>query len=190
MFGLLPGQNLILPASFIDPGTFVDDLFAFLAGQGLEKIRIVGWSMGAQLALECALAFPVRVSSLDLYAIRKNWPEGEIEEIRAGITADFHSYMVGFYRKCFLGYKKFYTEFVRSLQEEYLVRIDRNILLAGLDYLEKYTMPDRAPSGVHTRIIHGRKDVVAPVDEMVDFAGINGEIIRNAGHMVILDTLL
>lgn len=188
LYGLFPAHNLILPASFIDPQTFIDDLYTFLNGHGVNKIGIAGWSMGAQLALESALALADRTAFLELYAMRKIWPAREIDEIRTGIAAGLADYMTLFYRKCFLGYKKFYIQFVQSLQEDYLARIEQDTLLAGLLYLEKYSLPDRVPSEVNMRIIHGRKDVVAPVAEMVSFSGVSGEIIPHGGHLVFIDT--
>ncbi len=189
LFDLLAGQNLLLPASFIDPRTFVDDLLIFLDNHKLPKINITGWSMGAHLALQCGLAMPGRVASLELYAIRKKWPEGEVEEIKGGVSSDLPGYMSGFYRKCFLGYKKCYADFVGTLQDDYLAGLDLETLLAGLDYLAGFVVPEMLPKDVPTKIIHGRKDVVTPVAEMVTFSGACQEIVDNAGHMVLLNTL-
>ncbi|MDH3359872.1 MAG: alpha/beta fold hydrolase, partial [Desulfobulbaceae bacterium] len=63
-----------VPAGVFDPGDLVEDLAAFLDGAGLKKIRLAGWSMGANLALEFARTHPERVDSLFLFSMRKCWP--------------------------------------------------------------------------------------------------------------------
>ncbi len=189
LFDLLPGENLILPCSFPDPRTFVAGLHHFLLEQQCEKIRIIGWSMGANLALEFAQVHSEYVESIDLFAMRPSWPHGEIEEISHGVVADLSGYMVGFYRKCFLGYKKQYREFVNVLQDDYLAKLNQDVLFAGLRYLENFPFPESVPTGVKITLVHGRKDVVAPLAEMVRLPGASEDVVRTAGHMVLLDKL-
>jgi len=178
---------MILPESFLDPACFAVELLAFLQSRKIEKIAVVGWSMGALIGLDFCLAHAHLVARLDLVAMRSRWPQQEIAAIRTAIATDLPGYMRGFYRKCFLGYKKPYHDFVHELQEDYLQKLDGEILLAGLDYLQNFTLPARGPKGLPVHMIHGRKDVVAPVGEMAKLAGATCEVFANAGHMVLLD---
>lgn len=187
LYQLFPGRCLILPDSFIDPASFSADLSIFLQSRHIAEINVVGWSMGAQLGLDFSLTQGHLVGRIDLVAMRSCWPQQELAAIRTAIAADSAEYMRGFYRKCFLGYKKPYHDFVCELQEDYLQKLNREILGAGLDYLQNFTFPAHVPAGVTVHIIHGRKDVVAPVREMPQLAGVTCEVFPNAGHMVLLD---
>lgn len=187
LYQLFPGRCLILPDSFIDPAGFSVDLSIFLQSRRITEIAVVGWSMGAQLGLEFCLDHAHQVGRLDLVAMRSCWPPQEIAKTRTAITADLPGYMRDFYRKCFLGYKRPYQDFVRELQDDYLRKLDRGILAAGLDYLQNYVFPARVPDGVAVHIIHGRKDMVAPAGERPQLFGAASEVFANAGHMVLLD---
>ena len=147
LYDLKPLRDIILPDSFLDPATLQADLLSWLDQQRCGPVCIYGWSMGAQLGLDFSLAYPERVKELTLFAMRTRWPKEEIKAIRDGICADTQEYMRGFYRKCFLGYKKAYQKFVSELQDDYLANLDRDLLLTGLAYLENFTLPDRTPEG-------------------------------------------
>lgn len=187
LYRLFPGRCLILPDSFIDPVCFAADLAAFLRSRRIAEIAVLGWSMGAQLGLDLCLSHARLVRRLDLVAMRSRWPQQEIVATRTAIAADLPACMRDFYRRCFLGCKRPYHDFVSKLQDDYLRRLDREILMAGLDYLQDFTMPARLPGEVAVRIIHGRRDMVAPLEEMPRLPGAASEVFTNAGHMVLLD---
>ncbi len=187
LFHLFPQKNLILPNTFLAPAWLNDDLPAFMDKKGFEKINIIGWSMGAHLGLDFCLAYPERVNSLQVVAMRGKWPKDEIADIRDGVEDDLQGYMAGFYRKCFFGYKKYYKEFILCLQDDYLSRPGKDLLFSGLDYLEGWNMPAYVPEGVSVSVIHGRKDVVAPVEEMAHFPGVSCDVLPHSGHLVLLD---
>lgn len=189
LYNLFPGQSLIVPESFPDPAGVTEALLLQLERTGTAKIHLVGWSMGAQLGLDFSLAHPHRVASLSLVAMRSRWPTADIAAIREGLAADAAGFMRGFYRKCFLGYRRPYLRFVDKLESAYLAGIDEATLAAGLDYLEGFSPPDKPPD-VPVRIIHGRKDVVAPPAERVALKGADELILPHSGHMVLLDTFL
>ncbi|MBU4262091.1 MAG: alpha/beta hydrolase [Proteobacteria bacterium] len=187
LYRLFRDNCLILPNSFVDPACFSAELSAFLQSRHITKIVIVGWSMGAQLGLDFSLTHGHLVGRLDLVAMRSCWPQQEIAAVRRAIAADLPGYLRDFYRKCFLGYKKPYHDFVRELQEDYLQKLPREILMTGLDYLQNFTLPAHIPDGLAVHMIHGRKDLVAPVEEMPQFLGATHEVFPRAGHMVLLD---
>ena len=174
-----------VPAGVFDPGDLVEDLAAFLDGAGLKKIRLAGWSMGANLALEFARTHPERVDSLFLFSMRKCWPEPEIAAIRSDLDADPVAFMKSFYRKCFMGDREGYTVFGEQLQDDYLQKLDVALLHRGLDYLQVA----QVQSGVSVNdvhLFHGRRDIIAPVADMADLPGASVEISEKEGHSLIL----
>lgn len=170
---------------FINPATLIKDLFVFLEKHEIYRIDLVGWSMGANMALDFATAHPEKVSSLYLLSMRQSWPKEEIEDIRKWLAENPQEFLKSFYRKCFLGHKKAYSQFVAELQEQYLEKMDLPVLLDGLEYLgtaRDILSPDRE---VHC--LHGKKDVIAPVLEMAQLPGCRSIIFENAGHAFFVD---
>lgn len=188
LYRLFRGRTLILPESFVDPYVLLASLPIFLQQKKIEKISITGWSMGAQIALDFFLTNPHQVADLTLISMRDHWPIEELDIIRSAITKNMSAYMNGFYRKCFLGDKKSYQFFVQHLQEKYLCTLDTKLLLTGLDYLESFNLPPRFPEGVAVHMIHGTKDLIAPIKEMPRIPGATCEIFPSCGHVVLLNT--
>ncbi len=186
LFSLFPGRSLIVPRQWVDPFAAAAMLPDFLRRQGVP-VAVVGWSMGAQLGLELALAHPELVASLTLVAMRRSWPAAEVALIRGELAADPGHFMHGFYRKCFLGYRAAYHRFAESLEATYLRDGNVSLLGAGLDYLEGFRLAESRVVTVPLSVLHGGRDVVAPIGDMVRLPGMTCEIIPHGGHMVLLD---
>ncbi len=174
------------PDTLLDAPTVLDAFEAFLESSGRAKVHLVGWSLGAQLALDCARRFPDRVASLQLLAMRASWPAVEIASIRAGLAAEPHAFMADFYRKCFLGYRTQYRRFLAEQQEGLLARLDPALLGRGLDYLASWRRPVTLPP-CPVVCWHGRRDVIAPVAERAALAGAEERILEHGGHALFLD---
>ncbi|MFZ5766502.1 MAG: alpha/beta fold hydrolase [Thermodesulfobacteriota bacterium] len=186
LFSLFPGRSLIVPRQWIDPFAAAAMLPELLRRQA-APVTVVGWSMGAQLGLELALAHPELVASLTLVAMRRIWPADEIAQIKGELAADPVLFMRGFYRKCFLGYRAAYQRFAEMLEEEYLRGCDVALLAAGLNYLAGFRLAGDPVVTVPLSVLHGGRDVVAPVGDMVRLPGMTGEIVPHGGHLVLLD---
>lgn len=173
------------PAVFFDPAGFSAGLLSYLDRAGINKIRLAGWSMGANLALDFARLHPDRVDSLFLFSMRKSWPDSEIAAIRRDLAVDPVSFMKSFYRKCFAGDRAGHARFVDQLQATYLNEMDPALLARGLDYLA--TAAIEAPVGVNdVHLFHGRRDIIAPVDDMARLSGAEVEIYDLGGHALFL----
>lgn len=174
------------PSASLDPATALPEILAFLAEHHLDAIQLVGWSMGASLAFDCACAFPEKVASLTLLGMRASWPSVEIEAIRQGLATDPPAFLQDFYRKSLLGYKKEARRFVVEQQEPLLASLDVQVLGRGLDYLAQWRQPAH---GVQCPVFcwHGRRDIIAPVAERVVIPGAYATIIEHGGHALFLD---
>lgn len=184
-FQLFSSRAVQVPPGFVDPERLLKKLPALCSACG-GRVDLVGWSMGARLALQFAIEHPSMVHSLTLLALRASWPVDEIAAIRHALDADHERFLCDFYRKCFLGYRRHHALFVRSLQSDYLRQIDPAVLHRGLDYLLA-SPASQIPPALPVTLIHGGKDVVAPCAEMARLPGATIRVIPRAGHMVLLD---
>lgn len=178
-----PALEVLAPASFCHAG-LVEGLRASLAKRRVARVALVGWSMGANLAWQFATTYPEMVSSVTLLGGRSHWPAPEIAAIKAALAADLPKTMRDFYRKCFLGHKGLYLDFAGGLQEEYLARLSRQDLEDGLDYLASSPLVGQAPEGCVVRVVHGRKDVIAPFEERPRIGGAKEQVVDAAGHLL------
>jgi len=177
----------LAPAGPLDPERLVADLLAYLDRERIDRIRLVGWSMGGMLALDFAMAHADRVAALVLIGVREHWPGEEIETIRREFRADRKKQLTDFYRKCFLGHKEIYRRFAATLQPDYPRELDPVVLERGLSYLAaRHLGGGAAPAGIPVHSIHGRRDVLFPVDEMAIIRSATREIVENGGHAVFL----
>lgn len=187
LYSLFTDHNVIAPDGFVTPGCAGKDLLSFIDQQGIGKVKIIGWSMGANIGLDFTCRHAERVHSLDLFSMRRSWPGKDINAIRQGLSESVQGFMADFYRKCFLGYRREYNIFKEQLQDNYLGQLDIDTLLMGLKYLQDFVLPDEAPQGVKVQLIHGAKDIIAPVKERVEFTGAEALIEPSGGHAVFFD---
>ena len=174
------------PTAPLDPATALSEILAFLAEHHFDAIQLVGWSMGAFLAFDCACAFPEKVASLTLLGMRASWPPAEIAAIRRALEADSSAFLRDFYRKSLLGYKKESRRFVAEQQEALMESLDMQVLGRGLDYLGQWRLPVQVPP-CPISCWHGRRDIIAPVAEQAVIPGARTTILEHGGHALFLD---
>ncbi|MHB8988005.1 MAG: alpha/beta fold hydrolase [Desulfobulbia bacterium] len=174
------------PSDPLDPATAQAEILAFCAQHHLETVQLVGWSMGAFLAVDCACAFPEKVARLTLVGMRAFWPPSEIATIRLGLAADPAAFLRDFYRKSLLGYKKEFLRFAAEQQDSLLESLDVQVLGRGLDYLSQWRLPAQLPP-CRISCWHGRRDIIAPVAEAAQIPGVRTSIIEHGGHALFLD---
>lgn len=180
-----PAVDWIYPETMLDPKTLVPDILAYMESTGIGRVELVGWSMGGMLALDFARKHPECVSKLTLVSMRARWPAHEISRLRQELAADPTGFLKGFYRKCFIGNRE-KSIFAATLQPEYLAAAEtaQDLLQRGLDYLGRELI--NPATTIETRLIHGRKDVVAPLAEMVRLPEAEFEILQHCGHIPFL----
>jgi malonyl-CoA O-methyltransferase len=174
------------PSAPLDPDTVVAEIMAFCAEHHLDAIQLVGWSMGAFLAIDCANNFPEKVAGLTLLGMRASWPPSEIAAIRLSLEADSPAFLRDFYRKSLLGYKKEAHRFAAEQQEALMQSLDMQMLGRGLDYLTQWRLPPQPPV-CPISCWHGRRDIIAPVAEQPLIPGARTFIIEHGGHALFLD---
>lgn len=174
-----------------DPAEILAGLDTSLKYLGIESIVLVGWSLGAYLALDFAAIHPGKISAVYLLAARDQWPPAEIAAIRQGIREDRDEFMRSFYRKCFLGYRQAGQDFREKLEEQYLTALSPPILNEGLDYLGEVHLAQRlrplAGFDLPIYLLDGARDIIAPPTAPPAGATHFHQLFRHGGHPLFLE---
>lgn len=173
------------------PAEILAGLNTSLKYLGIESIVLVGWSLGAYLALDFAAIHPGKISAVYLLAARDQWPPVEIAAIRQGIGADLDGFMRSFYRKCFLGYRQAGQDFREKLEEQLLAALSAPILSEGLDYLGEVRLAQRLRplAGFDLPIyrMDGTRDIIAPPSDSPAGTTPFHQLFRHGGHPLFLE---
>lgn len=183
--------NYLLPLDF-SPFTFESSILNALGEQGLEKISLLGWSLGGFLAAELSAKYPNLVEELILVSIRKKYKEAEIARIKELLKKSKKGYLYKFYGQCF-SKKISLSWFKKNLLKTYCQQFELEYLLKTLDYLEKSQIDTQALSRIkRVKLIHGESDRIAPIDEAREvqeaIAGAELITIKDSGHIPFLET--
>ncbi|MFH1519408.1 MAG: alpha/beta hydrolase [Candidatus Omnitrophota bacterium] len=182
--------NYLLPLDF-SPFTFENSILNTLQERGIEKISLLGWSLGGFLAVEFATKYPDLIEELILVSIRIKYQQEEIAEIKELLKKSRRGYLYKFYGQCFSRQESL-SWFKKNLLKTYCEKFDLEYLLKTLDFLEKAQINTQELSGIERiKIIHGEKDRIAPIDEAreVQQAIPNAELItiKDSGHIPFLE---
>ena len=163
--GVFPGVTAVTTGP-LRPEGFTARLAKFLGRATPGPVTLVGWSLGGFLAADFARNYPDRVRRVVLVGIRRGYPEGDVEAVRRSLSADPGSCLSGFYTQCFYpSQMSAYRRFRAGLQEAYLREMDVGALREGLSYLAGARLSGRTLPDCPVAIVHGEKDVVAPLSE-------------------------
>jgi pimeloyl-ACP methyl ester carboxylesterase len=180
--------NYLAPVSF-SPRDFQEGLLSALRRHRLDRVAVLGWSLGGFLALEFARAHPERVIEGALFAVgmRERYDAEAIEGMKGRLARNKAATLRRFYEACFsAGEREARDGFERELLESYLDQMELEPLLAGLDYLAS-----ASPADAKARFIHGREDRIAPIAEMLAMKerrpGLRLVCMERAGHAAFLN---
>lgn len=190
--GLDLNYNYLLPIKF-HPGLFIKSLSDELEKQGLDKVRMFGWSLGGFLAAEFAGGYSGRITELILSSVREKFPSEGLESIALKLKRNKKAYLYKFYQECFSARdSQGLNWFTKHLLKEYLDQMQLDDLLDGLDYLSRAVIKPKSLSGVKKiRVFHGEDDRIAPLKgadwadpalHQVDFISLAG-----VGHVLFLN---
>jgi malonyl-CoA O-methyltransferase len=173
------------------PSEILAGLDNSLAQLGIKSVVLVGWSLGAYLALDFAAIHAGKVSAVYLLAARDRWPHEDIAAIRQGITDDRDGFMRSFYRKCFLGYRQAGLTFREHLEEQYLADLPAPMLDEGLDYLGDVRLAERlrplAGFDLPIYLLEGARDIIAPPTDSPAVTTPFHQLFQHGGHPLFLE---
>jgi pimeloyl-ACP methyl ester carboxylesterase len=163
--GVLPGVTAVTTGP-LRPEGFSRRLAAFLGRAARGAVTVVGWSLGGFLAAEFAREYPDRVRRIVLVGIRREYPEGDVAGVLRSLSADPGACLTAFYAQCFFpSQMPAYRRFRGGLQAAYLRELDGGALREGLSYLAGARLSGETLPACPVAIVHGEKDVVAPLAE-------------------------
>ncbi|MFH1645707.1 MAG: alpha/beta hydrolase [Candidatus Omnitrophota bacterium] len=182
--------NYVLPVEF-DISDFQSEFLSFLESNGLNKVSILGYSLGGFVAAEFAAKYADKIEALFLISIRSQYDPLQIKLIKRYINKNKKLYLQNFYKSCFSDDKVF-EKYQQLLFDDYCENLGEEELLRGLDYLSAAKIePETLNSIGNIKIIHGVLDKIAPVNESGGIADDlpNAEFLEvsNSGHMVFLE---
>ena len=182
--------NYLLPIEFSLSG-FEKALLESLKKESLDKISILGSSMGGFLGADFAYSHPERVKEITLMGMRQRYDKEGIEKVKEYIRTNRRAYLYKFYHESFSSEEKGELSlFKRNLMKDYLRELRTEELLDGLDYLAQAGLKADGLKNVTVRFIHGERDKIAPVENICalrdEIPDADMVILKGAGHMPFL----
>ncbi len=158
--------NYLLPIKF-SPFNFKDGLSALLNKKSLDKISLLGWSLGAFLAAEFAAGNPGRTDELILVSMRKNFEPKTLEVVRGQLKKNKKAYLYKFYLDCFSdSEREGLSWFKKNLLRDYISKMELKDLRDGLDYLSCAHLNFKSLASIKkVKFFHGLEDKIAPGKE-------------------------
>lgn len=184
--------NYLAPTR-LSPANFEKELSELLSQRSLNKISLLGWSMGGFLAADFAAKFPDKIDKLILISIREKFDPQAIEEARDGIKKNKKAYLYKFYLNCFSKPdREGLNWFKKNLLKDYIDKMDLEKLLSGLDYLSQARLNSQSLTRIkRIRIFHGSDDKIAPFEEAQSIksrlSGAEFVCLNGLGHIPFLN---
>jgi len=156
--------NYLMPTKF-SPFSFERNLLTTLKKNDLDRVSVLGWSLGGFTASDFAAKHPDKINEVVLISVREKYERENIEKIRSSLNENKKACLYKFYNNCFLRNEKgALFLFKRNLLAGYL-KADLDLLLEGLDYLSDSQLRLQELKGLKVKFIHGEGDKIAPMEE-------------------------
>lgn len=170
----LPGHGSSTAASDYSLEALADDLLEWLAGLDLSDIRLLGWSLGGQIALRLAAGAEQRLSRLLLvsttprFVADAEWPnglpDGQVRIMARGLRRRFAATLDDFFAQ------QFGADELSDQRRQLLQQVAPAVwppqpeaALAALETLRRSDLRDRlAALVVPTLVLHGEQDAIIP----------------------------
>lgn len=141
-----------------------DDVFALIEKLSFDKVHMLGWSMGSQIAQSFAIRYPNKVLTLALVSSYYKRPErssfmlnGMIDAVKDGMPAKYLS--IPLKTMCFP--ERYFSVKKRSVTEN--LNVDVEGLAHQMFAVDRYSTEDHVHKiKAHTLSIHGSEDYMVP----------------------------
>jgi len=137
-----------------------------------SSISIFGWSLGGYLANDWVMQTKHKIKDVFIVSIRPKYPEQDIKDQMNALENDPVGCLQHFYRRAFMGNREGYQRFEEKFQVNFLRKMDRSDLKAGLDYLANVEVHGDMLNSIQQKItgtvtlLQGKRDLICPRDEL------------------------
>ncbi|MDO8536338.1 MAG: alpha/beta fold hydrolase [Candidatus Omnitrophota bacterium] len=182
--------NYLMPIEF-SPLGFDEDLIEAMAKYRIDRISVIGWSMGGFIGADLLSKYKDRITDITFIGVRKRYQRDEIESTGSYLKKNKTAFLCRFYKDCFSGEEKEeLSAFKAGLMKSYLNEMSMDTLLEGLQYLSTSRIRPQSLTGVDVKFIHGEEDRIAPIKEILELKDGSPNIklvtVRGAGHIPFL----
>ena len=182
--------NYLMPIEF-SPFDFEKSFIEAMARYNIDKISIIGWSMGGFIGSDLLSRCKDRITDITFVSVRRGYPKEEIEATRSYLKKNKTAFLYRFYNDCFSGEeRKELSAFKAGLMKNYLNEISMDTLLEGLQYLSTSRILPQNLAGINVKFIHGTEDKVAPMKEVLELKDQLPDArliaVKGAGHILFL----
>lgn len=162
--------NVALPYNYllikrVEYGNFIEDFLAIIKKNKLNKLAILGWSLGGFLASQFAAKYPQLITQLVLVGVRERYPQEDILKIEEYLKRNKTAFLRPFYSMAF-SHKDNWQWFRYTLLENYCQEFSLEYLLDTLNYLKQLEIkPELLEAVKSIKFVHGDCDQIAPLAE-------------------------
>lgn len=162
----LPGYGASTATAPVDLAALAEDLLHWCDALGLEKVTLLGWSLGGMIAQELAARFPQRFERLILLATTPrfvttpDWPHGLSDSAVRALARDFKrsptTTLTNFWSLQFQGES--------PPPSPLRVEVETVTTLGGLELLRRIDLRRHLSAiTLPTLVLHGSADVIIPI---------------------------
>ena len=127
-------------------------------------VQLVGFSLGASLAIELTKLYPDTVSRLHLIGYRPSYPSATIQAVRQGLFRLKERYLSYFFKACFTESADY--DAFSSQSPSMIAKFNPSRLEEGLRYLETHEEACPPKTSAAIQLYHGKDDTIAPFQEI------------------------
>jgi len=183
--------NYLLPTKLYT-SDFNQQLLSRMEKLKINKVSVLGFSLGGFLATEFISSHPEKITKLILAGVRKRYDPRLLENIKHEIKLDRRPWLYKFYLNCFSRADTCGREWFRkNLLKDYLDKSSSDELIRGLDYLAGQELNLKIlAKAKDLRIFHGSADLIAPLKEALeiktDLPQAKFTLLTDRGHLFFL----
>ena len=177
------GRSEARPGARYDVASFAEDIGAAVDGLGMERVAIVGHSLGGAAAIAYAADHPERVAGLLLVATPGRLPDEQVAGVRGALDRDYDGTMSGIWRRLLANATPATRRTVEGESDRIPEKAAREIIRATFEF--DPVPPLRAYDGPRLTVSTPQE---GPMQELHDLVpGVGHETVEGTSHWIQLD---
>ncbi len=164
------------------------ELYRFLEDNGIGRISLLGWSMGAFIASDFATRYPDKIGALIMVSATREFDITHLHQQVSELQQDRNATMMKFYRLCFHSRPDLFQWFKTRYLTESMALWNLEALLSGLSYLENKILDLSDLKDLSIIVVHGARDMITHVSRLPRLPeGTSRVIFPQSGHLPFLE---